>query len=179
MRRIVQYPPTVQYSDLNISPQWHQWLRHTRPDPPSITEQSQDLVRQKNLKVLAAAADARWAAKPSFLDAPRKPELGQPLPATEVGGGGAIEPPAKEGVKNNVGRFVDDNVSGDNQTAINDHKREEPEKKAVAGKSHPSNRDGALTETRQKEDPWKQARGGPSEEWQPAAWDGNIQPAKR
>jgi hypothetical protein len=30
-----------------------------------------------------------------------------------------------------------------------------------------------------KEDPWKKARGGPSEEWQPAAWDPNSLSAKR
>lgn len=30
------------------------------------------------------------------------------------------------------------------------------------------------------EDPWKQARGGPSEEWQPNAWDASrVTPARR
>jgi hypothetical protein len=86
MRRIVQYPPATHYSDLNISPQWHQWLRHTRREPPSIAEQSQDLIRQENLKVLSAQADARWAAKPSFLDKPGEGR-GQAIPALGAGAG--------------------------------------------------------------------------------------------
>ena len=81
MRRIVEYPRSTHYSDVKFSPQWHQWLRHTRSDPPSLTEQSQDLVRQEQLKILAARADARWAAKPSYLDGP---ERQQALPATAI-----------------------------------------------------------------------------------------------
>jgi NADH:ubiquinone oxidoreductase subunit len=81
LRRIVQYPPSLHYSDVTskISPSWHQWLRHTRPDPPSLTEQSQDLVRQRNLKILAAQADERWNAKKSYLDAPA--DIGRTGPA--------------------------------------------------------------------------------------------------
>jgi len=30
-----------------------------------------------------------------------------------------------------------------------------------------------------KEDPWKKARGGPSEKWQPQAWDPNALAARR
>ena len=51
--------------------QWHQWLRYTRPSPPSIAEQQSDAVRQIELKRLAQAADERWASKPSVLDKPR------------------------------------------------------------------------------------------------------------
>merc|ERR1711900_56065 len=46
---------------------------------------------QRNLKILAAQADARWAAKPSFLDAP---ERSQPVPALESkdsGGAGDLD----------------------------------------------------------------------------------------
>lgn len=46
-----------------VSPQWHQWLRATRNDPPSIEEQVADLRRKDTLKLLAAEADRRWAAK--------------------------------------------------------------------------------------------------------------------
>jgi len=32
---------------------------------------------------------------------------------------------------------------------------------------------------KEREDPWKQARGGPSEQWQPAQWDGHAASARR
>ncbi|KAA6413796.1 MAG: NADH:ubiquinone subunit [Lasallia pustulata] len=79
-RRIVNYNPRAHYSDIHITPQWHQWLRHTRATPPSLTEQRLDLTRQQQLKQLARLADERWAAKPSFLDDPRK--MAQAGPAT-------------------------------------------------------------------------------------------------
>ena len=51
---------------------WHQWLRYTRAEPPSIQEQQLDVQRQSQLKVLAQRADERWASKPSMLDKPRR-----------------------------------------------------------------------------------------------------------
>ncbi|RKF71323.1 hypothetical protein GcC1_102003 [Golovinomyces cichoracearum] len=68
MRRLVKYSQSVHHSDIQISPQWHQWLRHARADPPSLAEQSQDALRQEQLKFLAAAADARWESKSKLLD---------------------------------------------------------------------------------------------------------------
>ncbi|KAI9881589.1 MAG: hypothetical protein M1830_000153 [Pleopsidium flavum] len=103
LRRIVNYNPTTHYSDIQISPQWHQWLRQTRPTAPSIQEQQADLVRQAQLKHLARLADERWASKPSFLDKPKE----QPSPATvprDPGGyAGQTEPGEREGVRNAVG----------------------------------------------------------------------------
>lgn len=49
-----------------------QWLRHTRFEPPSLHEQRLEVQRLANIKLLAARADERWAAKPSALDAPDK-----------------------------------------------------------------------------------------------------------
>lgn len=37
----------------------------------------------------------------------------------------------------------------------------------------------ANTVDREKEDTWKKARGGPSEEWKPQSWEGNIAPSRR
>merc|ERR1711939_1206072 len=68
LRRIVQYGRKTYYSDVNVSPQWMQWLRHTRHEPPSINEQQLDEIRRAQMKQLAAQADARWASKPSALD---------------------------------------------------------------------------------------------------------------
>ncbi|KAF8852392.1 hypothetical protein BDZ45DRAFT_716978 [Acephala macrosclerotiorum] len=169
MRRIVQYPPTTHYSEIKISPQWHQWLRHTRNEPPSLTEQSQDLVRQRNLKVLAAEADARWAAKPSFLDAPGR---SQPLPALELKDPGGHTQSAKlldeTGVRNAVSGGLE------HEASVADSKNPENTREQT------SRRHGEPKPVAEViEDPWKKARGGPSEEWQPAAWDGNIAPQRR
>jgi NADH dehydrogenase [ubiquinone] 1 alpha subcomplex assembly factor 2 len=59
--------------------QWHQWLRRTRFEPPSLQEQTSDIQRQLELKQLARLADERWANKPSLLDPP-KTNLGR-MPA--------------------------------------------------------------------------------------------------
>ncbi|KAI2465327.1 hypothetical protein F4781DRAFT_34468 [Annulohypoxylon bovei var. microspora] len=82
-RRIVQYPRSTHYSEIKVSPQWHQWLRYQRAEVPTLDEQAQDLVRREQMKVLAAEADARWEAKPSYLDAPGK-ERGQPVPPLDT-----------------------------------------------------------------------------------------------
>lgn len=70
MRRIVNYTQSAHLSDVQISPQWHQWLRHTRADPPSLSELTQDLLRQEKLKALAAAADAKWTSKSNLIQNP-------------------------------------------------------------------------------------------------------------
>lgn len=62
---------TKHYADVEVSPQWHQWLRHTRPVVPSIQEQQQDLMRQVQLKYNAKLADERWAAKAKYIEKPK------------------------------------------------------------------------------------------------------------
>jgi len=172
MRRIVEYPSSVQYSDIKISPQWHQWLRHTRQDAPSIAEQSQDLIRRKNLKILAAEADARWAAKPSVLDSPGvvrehlpiRGEQAQSIEETKRGSAGGAGPSGQVQDGDNVVADLVDGLKGKGREKIQ------------------TQDDTSLTrrpeEKRRKEngemvaDPWKQSQGGPSEQWQPKAWDG-------
>ncbi|EGD84514.1 hypothetical protein H112_08221 [Trichophyton rubrum D6] len=68
LRRIVKASPKIHYADVKVPPQWHQWLRYVRPEPPSIEEQQNELLRQQRIKYLAQQADERWASKPSFLD---------------------------------------------------------------------------------------------------------------
>jgi NADH dehydrogenase [ubiquinone] 1 alpha subcomplex assembly factor 2 len=184
MRRIVHYPSHTHYSEVSITPQWHQWLRHTRADPPSLTEQSQDLVRQRNLKILAAEADARWASKPSFLDAPG--DTRQRLPATQPKDPGGYAPttePSKKGVRNAVDGIEDNAGRIDKESAVS---KEEgvspPTMQQPDGERHPFNRraDGTKAKNKSaKEDPWKQVRGGPSEGWQPEAWNPNALSPKR
>lgn len=92
-RRIVRYTKRTHLSDAGVSPQWHQWLRHTRPEPPSIQEQSADLTRQAQLKHNAALADARWAAKAQYIEQP-KPRA-QEAPQSE-------EMPKSDGQKTSI-----------------------------------------------------------------------------
>jgi NADH dehydrogenase [ubiquinone] 1 alpha subcomplex assembly factor 2 len=181
MRRIAQYPSTTHYSEINISPQWHQWLRHTRSDPPSLTEQSLDLVRQRNLKVLAAEADARWAAKPSLLDIPKRAET-DPVPLLVVNesevhrsahlrNGNTTTSSIRSGV---------DKVPQSTETVLDMALEEEVRVQRREEVTHHSKKRIAevkgtkMKERGKQEDPWKQTRGSPSEAWQPKAWDGNA-----
>ncbi|KAK7949588.1 hypothetical protein PG988_016227 [Apiospora saccharicola] len=130
-RRIVKYPRSTHLSDVHVPPQWHQWLRYQRQDPPTISEQQGDVLRLARMKVLAAEADARWAAKPSFLDQPEQ----QPKRAVRD----VPEPVATDG-----GAMA---AQGGKETVTEEVKKE-----------------------LEKDDPWKKAATGPSEDWQPAAW---------
>ncbi|KIW41933.1 uncharacterized protein PV06_05530 [Exophiala oligosperma] len=78
MRRMVKADRKTLYADVQISPQWHQWLRQTRSDPPSLQEQAADLQRQATLKHNARLADERWAAKAKYIEKP-KPTVTQQL----------------------------------------------------------------------------------------------------
>ncbi|OCL06568.1 hypothetical protein AOQ84DRAFT_74387 [Glonium stellatum] len=151
LRRIAKYSRRTHYGDVNVSPQWMQWLRHTRFDPPSLVEQQADQIRQEQIKVLAAAADERWASKPSVLDPPEKQQPIQMLTSRDpVGSVGPTAPPPIEGVQTGV----------DSQVEINN---------AFKGKQ---------TGKDTKESSWKKnPRSGPSEDWQPESW--TPAPARR
>lgn len=69
---------------------WLQWLRHTRYDAPTITEQRLDVQRQARIKQLAAQADARWTAQASYLQAP------EPPPSSPTPESSATENPTQE-----------------------------------------------------------------------------------
>ncbi|KAG9231761.1 hypothetical protein BJ875DRAFT_382194 [Amylocarpus encephaloides] len=149
MRRIVRYPTAAHLSDVDVGPQWLQWLRHTRKEAPSLAEQAQDVVRVENLKILAARADQRWREKASVLDAPGGVR-GQPLPAIGVG----MAADATEEQRELHGESEGPRGTGDAQGSREGRSASKPKEQA--------------------EDPWKQARGGPSEQWQPQAWGGDA-----
>ncbi|EGR52294.1 uncharacterized protein TRIREDRAFT_73912 [Trichoderma reesei QM6a] len=83
-RRIVSYPRSTHLSQVKVSPQWHQWLRHARRDPPSLDEQRAEAARQERIKLLAAQADARWEAKPRVMEDPRARARAVPAPEMEL-----------------------------------------------------------------------------------------------
>lgn len=130
--------------------------------------------------------DARWAAKPSLLDTPGQARS-QTLPALKfkdsegygtiselenrVGTRTAIRSEAEDTAKKmdvSAKKGEDGVQHGEMQGSdgIRPHFNERPsqDKKKAEGK-------------KAKDDPWKQARGG--ENWQPAAWDGNIAAVRR
>ncbi|KAK5088069.1 hypothetical protein LTS08_004871 [Lithohypha guttulata] len=79
MRRIVESTNRrIHHSDVQISPQWHQWLRHTRYDAPTLEEQQMDVTRQIQLKHNARLADARWEARAKLVERPKKEEVERP-----------------------------------------------------------------------------------------------------
>ncbi|KAK8124453.1 uncharacterized protein PG998_000212 [Apiospora kogelbergensis] len=141
-RRIVKYPRSAHLSDVQVPPVWHQWLRYQRPTPPTLAEQRLDVARRQRMKVLAAEADARWAAKPSFLDRPAATQDMPPPPSA------AADIAQKD--------------TADTTTTTTQVKQ-----KPVAGAEKKTQ----TQEEEDKADPWKKATAsGPSEEWQPAAW---------
>lgn len=157
-RRIVKYPSNVHYGDVKVSPQWHQWLRHIRDAPPSLQEQRQDVVRQEQIKKLAAQADARWEAKPSYIDAPGEVR-GQPLPALET------ERPASFATRDPRADSDEIQPQGEGQ----------PPRPSPIESQGPAQTDGKQVQG--KDDPWKRNK-GPSEGWQPKAWTPSS-PTKR
>ncbi|KAK1756157.1 hypothetical protein QBC47DRAFT_379266 [Echria macrotheca] len=155
-RRIVQYPRKTHYGDVKVPPAWHQWLRNTRADPPSIEEQAADVARQERMKVLAAQADARWAAKASLTEpAPQAPgqTLGQPLPALgrDMADGTGSEKLSGRVPKENTGQTAEEPNNGGREDTWRKMQREATQVKGP--------------------DPWK--KGAPTahgETWQPKAW---------
>jgi len=136
-----------------------------RKDAPSIQEQSLDVVRQRNLKILAAEADARWAAKGSLLERPKEARL--PISADVARGENVVVE-----VANASSGFVQEAESAKTELAesqVQDVTR-------LSSNKRPADQQEEKTPTK---DPWKRARGGPSEEWQPKAWDGNMSAGKR
>ena len=96
------------------------------------------------MKQLAAAADARWAAKPSVLDKPRRGNL-------ELGvGDGEVE--------GTVGRrWEEGQKTGQGETV-----RKE--------RSEGEQRERGEQVRKGKENPWARQRGSAGEGWQPEAW---------
>lgn len=159
MRRMAEGHGKMHHSDVQISPQWHQWLRHTRFDAPTIEEQQMDVTRQIQLKQNARLADQRWENKRQYIEKPAapyqqqsaqrmtmggNPEVGEGQETIKGGDAPKTEPAHKEGVRNAVADPLEQ----------------------VKGKGA----DG-------KPDPWEQERRKQSERasnpggtWQPEAW---------
>ncbi|KAH6636203.1 hypothetical protein F5144DRAFT_628272 [Chaetomium tenue] len=171
-RRIVVCPPGTHQGSVNPPPAWHQWLRHTRADPPSLAEQQGEVARRARMRVLAAEADARWEAKPRV--------AGDGVAGDGVAGGvqqqqqkegrlmGVRVPPLDTERRVGPGSKVlgEGGKLGDDEAV---ERREETWKRM----QQEGGREGGEKSTSEVKgpDPWKQARGGPSEQWQPKGWE--------
>ncbi|KAH7093227.1 hypothetical protein FB567DRAFT_587667 [Paraphoma chrysanthemicola] len=180
-RRIAKYSRDTHYGDVQVSPSWMQWLRHTRFDAPTLTEQQQDVMRQDRMKVLASQADARWASKPSALDAPDKQQPMQMLQSRDPDSGVVpmnLEQEARDGKK--PLHTLDQQSEPRSVQAELDTQSAQTLPPAPAPTPTPEG-DPASIPRRKKvkkeplDSPWGQSE--PSKDWQPAGW--SPAPAKR
>ena len=137
--------------------QWHQWLRHTRDDAPSIQEQQYEVSRQSMMRQLAAEADERWKSKPSYLDAPNKQ---QPAPAISV----TDSKPIPEQADAETGQSMESGVGDAEEVSA-----------ASAGQAQEAARKVNGKKKERDENPWASPqRGAPSEKWQPESWTPGV-----
>ena len=147
-----------------------QWLRHTRFEPPTIAEQQQDIMRQDRMKVLASQADARWASKPSALDAPDKQQPVQMLKSRDPDSG-VSQMNADQEIRDRAAptRSVEEQEL--KPQPVEDAKPQQMPRDPPIPASV-DNAPPAQTRRKMKKDskdsPWKQAE--TSKDWQPQGW---------
>lgn len=150
--------------------QWHQWLRHTRHEAPSIQEQQFDIARRERMKELAAEADERWRSQESFLDAPRTQ---QPEPAIGTKDPGGYVPMTEPEDKQGVSSAVEEEGKVGRAMV-----GEKVDKGRFRGKA--SERPGKGKGKKEGEAPWASQlpKGAPGESWQPGTWTPGAAPRR-
>jgi NADH dehydrogenase [ubiquinone] 1 alpha subcomplex assembly factor 2 len=157
-----------------------QWLRHTRYEPPTVAEQHQDMMRIERMKQLAAQADARWAEKPSALDAPDKQQPVQMLQSRDPDSG-VTQMNADQEIRDSIEppRPLDQEAA--RPAPVEPEQPAEPQQ-MPRDPPAPAAQDDAPAFTAKKrmkkepkDSPWKQA--AQNQEWQPQGW--SPAPAKR
>ncbi|KAF2626195.1 hypothetical protein BU25DRAFT_344145 [Macroventuria anomochaeta] len=162
-RRIAKYHRSTHYGDVNVSPGWMQWLRHTRFEPPTLQEQQQEVQRQANIKLLAARADERWAAKPSALDAP---DMQQPVQMLESRDpkSGVVQMNAEQELRSR----------GQESRTAEARRAEGPQNESGLSEEAPAfkaKKRMRINKEPKEDSPWKQAgASNPGDDWQPKAW---------
>jgi NADH dehydrogenase [ubiquinone] 1 alpha subcomplex assembly factor 2 len=147
-----------------------QWLRHTRFDPPTISEQQQDIMRQERMKILASQADARWASKPSALDAPDKQQPVQMLKSRDPESG-----VGQMNADQERRDYAEPPRTSEEQEAKPQPVVEDPEPQPMprdppvpSANDTPVAKVAKKTKKELKDSPWKQAEA--SKDWQPQGW---------
>lgn len=67
-----------------VPPPWLQWLRRTRNTPPTLQELIDEQLRQRNIKVLANEADAKWESEKLQLEQQHRLKLQAELDKIKV-----------------------------------------------------------------------------------------------
>lgn len=151
-----------------------QWLRHTRFEPPTITEQQQDMMRQDQMRMLASQADARWASKPSALDAPDKQQPVQMLKSRDPDTG-VVQTNVDQQIRDRteLPPNVEEQDPRPQQVEVSTPSQQmphDPPEPADAGDA-PSVQTRKRMKKEPRDSPWKQAtRNNPGEDWQPQGW---------
>lgn len=145
-----------------------------------------DVERQRGMKVLARLADERWKSKPSFLDKPKDGSRQQPGPGTlleDKGGYGAPDGPPRVTERSEGDRVVSPVAGEDGRGGLPPlvpHGGDLPEGSGVVGEGRAERQSEGRRKKAKEKNPWSVNRGGPSEEWQPEAWDpGALKPRTR
>ncbi|KAF3931970.1 hypothetical protein ABW20_dc0102321 [Dactylellina cionopaga] len=144
----------VNYADMRVDPQWHQWLRVTRIEPPTIQELTAEVTRRKVMVERARLADERWAKGSSLLKRPGEEELKQLEER-------AVRTAASDGSA----------IAVSDAVTVNAEK--EPEEVIMVGKRRVEGSDTTVEEMQERLRIEREKRGrpeGPSESFQPAAW---------
>ena len=115
------------------------------------------------MKVLAARADARWAAKPSALDAPDKQQPVQMLESRDPKSGVAQSNAEQEVKSRGEWRSAEARTEGETP-----QQESGPSEEAPAFKAKKRLR---INKQPKEDSPWKQATASnPGDDWQPKAW---------
>ncbi|KAJ6257300.1 hypothetical protein Dda_8189 [Drechslerella dactyloides] len=149
----------VNYAEMVVDPQWHQWLRATRLEPPSIEELQADVLRRQVILERARLADERWARGNSVLDRPRESEverLRASADATAASSGTATATSTAAVATSTADAGVETGAGA--RQAVRDTTVEEMEARLAVEREA---REGGER---------KGWASGPSEEFQPAAW---------
>ncbi|KAI1272042.1 hypothetical protein F5Y07DRAFT_322856 [Xylaria sp. FL0933] len=177
-RRLVHYPRSTPYSEVKVPPAWHQWLRHQRVEAPTMAEQVAELQRQARIKLLAAEADARWAAKPSLLDMP--PTKTAPPPTTSTTTETTTTTTTTETETTSQLPGASERVSESGEQAQRETIKDGTEAKGEVQGAADTETETKSSQTKADTDPWKRAqRGAPGETWQPQAWTPTSAPARK
>lgn len=85
-RKLEPYQESIFKSDYfeTVPPQWLQWLRRMKKDPPTLQELINDQARQVRIKMLAEQADRNWTAEKERLEAEQRHKLQQELQNVEA-----------------------------------------------------------------------------------------------
>jgi NADH dehydrogenase [ubiquinone] 1 alpha subcomplex assembly factor 2 len=159
-----------------------QWLRHTRFDPPTLTEQRREIMRQEQMKVLASQADARWASKPSALDAPDKQQPVQMLKSRDPDSG-VVQMNADQDIRDRTEPL---RITEESNAQVHRVQEAEPQQMPRDPPVPATTGDTPSTSTRKfkkepkepKDSPWNQAaQNNSGQDWQPQGW--TPAPARR